>query len=127
MDRRQQTLIGLGSLAALTGVIAGAFGAHGVADPLSKELLRTGAEYQMIHGLAVFGAVLWARAGGRWAAAAAWLFLAGCVMFSGSLYVLALGGQRWAGPITPLGGLCFILGWGLLAFGAFTAKASDTA
>lgn len=108
-------------LAALSGglaVIAGAFAAHAVRDPTSKELLRTGASYQAIHALAAVLACLAADRLGRAAALAAWLFLAGALLFSGSLYALAFGAPRLVGAITPLGGLGFIAGWLLLAFAA---------
>jgi uncharacterized membrane protein YgdD (TMEM256/DUF423 family) len=109
-------------LAALNGLVAvgfGAFGAHGVSDLKAKELLRTGAEYQLIHALAVIACFVVWRAGTGAAGVAAWLFLAGCLLFPGSLYLLALTSQRWAGPITPIGGLAFILGWGTLAWAAW--------
>jgi len=75
--------------------------------------------YQMYHALALL-LVGWAatRWSGAWAGAAGWLFLAGIVVFSGSLYVMTLTGARWLGAITPLGGLAFILGWLCLAVGA---------
>jgi len=119
MDLQTRAWLALAALNGLIGVGAGAFGAHGVSDLKAKELLHTGAEYQMIHALAVFACfVLW-RAGASVAGIAAWLFLAGCVLFPGSLYMLALTSQRWVGPITPIGGLCFLLGWATLAWAAF--------
>ena len=114
-------------LAALSGLIAvgfGAFGAHGVSDPRAKELLRTGAEYQMIHALAVFACFSLYRAGAPAAGIAAWLFLAGALLFSGSLYGLALTPARWFGPVTPVGGLFFIAGWATLAWAAFAGTKS---
>ena len=106
----------------LTGVAAaGEAGAHCVPDPGAKELLRTGAEYPLIHALAVFACFgLW-KAGAGAAGVAAWLFLAGALLFSGSLYVMALTSQRWVGPVTPIGGLLFMLGWGTLAWTAWPA------
>jgi uncharacterized membrane protein YgdD (TMEM256/DUF423 family) len=99
----------------LVAVGAGAFGAHGLRARLSPELLavfETAARYQMYHALALL-AVAWAVT--RWPGAlphwAGWLFLAGTVLFSGSLYLLALTGIRWLGAITPLGGLAFLAGW----------------
>ncbi len=115
------------TLAALSGMIAvgfGAFGAHGVSDPRAKDLLRTGAEYQLIHALAVFACFGLYRAGAPASAIAAWLFLLGAALFSGSLYGLALTPARWFGPVTPLGGLCFIAGWAVLAWAAFAGTKS---
>lgn len=105
------------TLAALLGfvsVAAGAFGAHGVSDPRAQEWLRTGALYGFVHVLATFAA---AQFGGRRAGLAAGLFLAGAVIFSGTLYGLALGGPRILGAITPIGGLSFLAGWLALAVG----------
>jgi len=114
----------LAALNGLIGVSAGAFGAHGVDDPRAKELLKTGAEYQLIHALAVFACFALWRAGAGAAGAAAWLFLAGCLLFPGSLYIMALTPQRWPGPVTPIGGLFFILGWATLAWAAFAGTRS---
>jgi len=114
-------------LAALSGLIAvgfGTFGAHGVSDPRAKELLRTGAEYQLIHALAVFACFTVWRAGAPAAEVAAWLFLVGALLFSGSLYGLALTPARWFGPVTPIGGLFFIAGWATLAWTAFAGTKS---
>ena len=100
-------------------VAAGAFGAHGLRgrlDPAALATFETAARYQLIHALAAaFAADRAAREGGVTAARAAGLFVAGIALFSGSLYVLALGGPRIAGAITPLGGLAFMVGWVLLA------------
>jgi uncharacterized membrane protein YgdD (TMEM256/DUF423 family) len=110
-----------GALSALVAVAAGAFGAHALRARLPADLLavfETGARYQMYHALALI-AVAWAVT--RWPGtpirAAGWLFLAGTLLFSGSLYLLALTGARWLGAITPLGGLVFLGGWLLLAVG----------
>lgn len=118
MDR---LFFGVGSVSALLAVAAGAFGAHGLRSRLSDELLaafETGARYQMYHALALL-AVAWAHT--RWpggvVSVAGWLFVAGTVVFSGSLYLLALTGQRWLGAVTPVGGVAFLLGWLALATG----------
>lgn len=101
------------------GVALGAFGAHGLKERLSADLLevyRTGVLYHLLHALALLAAVL----GGaqiRHAGLVRWLFLVGIGVFSGTLYALALTGQRWLGAITPLGGLCFIAGWATLFVG----------
>lgn len=112
----------IGSLSAFLAVAAGAFGAHALRDRLEPELLaifETGARYQVYHALALL-AVAWAAA--RWpgtaAAAAGWLFVAGTMLFSGSLYALALTGHRWLGAVTPVGGLCLLAGWLALAWAA---------
>ena len=111
----ERTFFALGALFSGLAVAAGAFGAHGLRGRLDTDMLaafETGARYQMYHGLALL-AVAWAVV--RWpqghAAAAGWLFVAGIVIFSGSLYVLSISGVRWLGAITPLGGLCFLAGW----------------
>ena len=114
---------GLGALSGFLAVAAGAFGAHALRARLSPDLLavfETGARYQMYHAIALL-AVAWmlSRWPGPWPGRAGWLFLAGTVMFSGSLYLLALTGIRWLGAITPLGGLAFLAGWLCLAVGAF--------
>jgi len=112
-----------GALSALVAVAAGAFGAHALRSKASADLLavfETGARYQMYHALALL-AVAWVVT--RWPAApvraAGWLFVAGTVLFSGSLYLLALTGTRWLGAVTPVGGLCFLAGWLALAAGVW--------
>lgn len=111
----------LGSLSALLAVAAGAFGAHGMRARVPADLLavfETGARYQMYHALALLF-VAWAAT--QWPSpairAAGWLFAGGTVLFSGSLYLLALTGTRWWGAVTPLGGLLFLGGWLTLAVG----------
>ena len=112
----------LGALSGFLAVAAGAFGAHALRTRLSTDLLaafETGARYQMYHALALL-AVAWmlGRWPGPWPARAGWLFLAGTVLFSGSLYALALTGVRSLGAITPLGGAAFLAGWVCLTLGA---------
>jgi uncharacterized membrane protein YgdD (TMEM256/DUF423 family) len=104
-------------------VALGAFAAHGLKARLAPDLLavfETGVRYQMYHALALLAAA-WASS--KWpggaVTAAGWLFVAGIVLFSGSLYALALGAPRWLGPITPVGGLAFLAGWACLAWGAW--------
>jgi uncharacterized membrane protein YgdD (TMEM256/DUF423 family) len=113
----------LGCIFALLAVAAGAFGAHALRSRMAPDLLavfETGARYQMYHALALL-AVAWGaeRWPGGGAAAAGWAFVAGIVLFSGSLYVLALTGVRWLGAVTPLGGVAFLVGWGLLGWSAW--------
>jgi uncharacterized membrane protein YgdD (TMEM256/DUF423 family) len=117
----------LGSAFAMLAVAAGAFGAHALRDRLPDTMLaifETGVRYQMYHALALLvTALLVARAPSAAAVAAGWLFAAGIVVFSGSLYVLVLSGVRWLGAITPLGGLAFLAGWVLLAWAGWRALA----
>ncbi|MDX2176551.1 MAG: DUF423 domain-containing protein [Candidatus Sumerlaeia bacterium] len=111
--------IAAGALGALLSVALGAFAAHGLKARLEPDLLaifETGARYQMYHALALLlvGA-LWERVGPRAAARSSVLFLAGIVLFSGSLYALALSGIRPLGAVTPFGGVAFLAGWAVLA------------
>lgn len=104
------------------GVALGAFGAHGLKTRVSAEMVaiwETAARYHVLHALALL-ATGWAgeRWPGAYGTAAGWLFLAGIVLFSGSLYGLALTGVRALGAITPIGGLCLIAGWVCLAVAA---------
>ncbi len=113
-----------GSLVVGLAVVLGAFGAHGLRGRLSQERLtsfETGVRYQFYHGLALLlvGVLQATGATSGWVTAAGWLFLGGVVLFSGSIYGLTFGGPRWLGPVTPLGGLAFILGWLLLAVGTW--------
>jgi uncharacterized membrane protein YgdD (TMEM256/DUF423 family) len=122
MDR---LFLAVGALSAAISVAAGAFGAHALKAKLPPDLLavfHTGAQYQMYHALALLAAG-WAfgRAPGGAAAAAGWLFLAGTILFSGSLYALALTGVRALGAVTPLGGVAFIAGWIALALAVLRA------
>jgi len=110
--------------AALVGLLCvafGAFGAHGVSDPKAQECLRTGAMYGFVHALAVYAA---GSLRTRRARLVPPILLAGVALFSGSLWAMALGGPRWLGAVTPVGGLCFLAGWALLAWSA--AEASET-
>ena len=110
----------VGAIAAGIGVMAGAFGAHGLearVTPERLETFRTGVTYQMYHALALlfvgWAASQWAGATIHWAG---YCFIAGIVIFSGSLYVLVLTDTGWLGAITPIGGVAFIAGWALLAW-----------
>jgi uncharacterized membrane protein YgdD (TMEM256/DUF423 family) len=114
-------------LAAINGFLAvslGAFAAHGLRARLSPDLLatfQTGVQYHMIHTLALFGVGLLAFQLPATASLriSGYLFMAGIVLFSGSLYVLAVSGVRWLGAITPFGGLAFLAGWVLLGWTAY--------
>ena len=121
MDR---LFFGLGCASALIAVALGAFGAHGLRARIVPDMLMTfeiGVRYQIYHAfalLAVGAAANRLPSGG--VAAAGWLFVAGTVIFSGSLYVLALTGQRWLGAVTPFGGVAFLAGWAALAWAAWS-------
>lgn len=113
----------IGALMGFVGVGLGAFGAHGLRGRLSPDMLavfETGVRYQMYHALAllVTAAVL-SRAEGRAMLVAGWSFTAGILIFSGSLYALALTGVTTLGAITPIGGVAFLVGWIALAYAAF--------
>ena len=118
-------------LAGLNGFLAvslGAFAAHGLQQRLAPDLLdvfQTGVQYHMYHSLALLGvAVLMQQMpGASLLKIAGLLFLAGIVIFSGSLYVLALSGIRWLGAITPIGGVAFLAGWACLCWLAVSYQA----
>ncbi len=111
----------LGAVAAGLAVALGAFGAHGLEGRVTPERLetfKTGVLYHLIHALALLAAAWAASQWPGWAVqAAGYLFAAGIVLFSGSLYLLVLTDTRWLGAVTPFGGVAFIAGWGLLAWG----------
>jgi uncharacterized membrane protein YgdD (TMEM256/DUF423 family) len=112
-------------LAAVLGfasVALGAFGAHGLQDPLRQGWMRTAAEYGLVHVLASLMTVPLARAGAPGAPRAALFFLPGVVIFAGTLAAMALGAPRWLGAITPLGGALFLVGWGVLAWSLRTLR-----
>ncbi len=112
----------LGAASGFIAVAAGAFGAHALRTRLGADLLavfEVGVRYQMYHALALL-AVAWAatRWPGRAVVAGGWCFVAGTLLFSGSLYALALTGLRGLGAVTPFGGVLFLAGWLLLAYAA---------
>jgi len=114
----------LGALNGFIGVSLGAFGAHGLEGTLDPELLRVwnkGVDYQQIHavGLLLVGVLLRFEPCRR-IRLAGWCMLIGILLFSGSLYALALSGVRPLGAVTPFGGVSFLIGWGLLALGAIS-------
>jgi uncharacterized membrane protein YgdD (TMEM256/DUF423 family) len=120
MPQTAKLFILLGALAGATGVALGAFGAHALKSRLAPDLLavwQTAVQYHFWHalGLVAIGVLalhLPASAALKWAG---WLMVAGLVLFSGSLYVLALSGTRWLGAVTPFGGVAWIGAWVLLA------------
>jgi uncharacterized membrane protein YgdD (TMEM256/DUF423 family) len=112
----------LGAVNAFLAVAAGAFGAHALKARLAPDALvtfETGARYHMLHALGMFAVAFLIAQGAPAARLAGFFMLAGIVLFSGSLYALALSGVRGLGAITPLGGLCFLIAWAILAVGAW--------
>lgn len=105
----------ISSSLAFLAVAAGAFGSHILKKTLSPELLsifETGVKYHMYHALALFlVAILIRFENARLLTTSGWLFIAGTVIFSGSLYILSISGIKWWGAITPLGGISFLAGW----------------
>jgi uncharacterized membrane protein YgdD (TMEM256/DUF423 family) len=118
-------------MAAITGALAvmlGAFGAHGLKNRLSPELMviyQTGIQYHFYHALALLACGVLAHQGMESGAMciSAYLFVTGIVVFSGSLYVLAITDIRWLGAITPIGGVAFIAGWLALAIAVMQSNA----
>ena len=123
---KSKALLIFSGLSAMVAVIFGAFAAHALKGQLSEYLLgvfETGVQYQFIHTLAILacGISLQLKLGlksQKYFFIAAICFIIGILCFSGSLYALALTGIKWFGPITPLGGLLFIIGWGAFSFAA---------
>lgn len=117
--------IAIGALSAAVAVVAGAFGAHTIAESVTPERLatfKTGAQYHLIHSLAlVLTGIFVERHPSKSIQLSGSLFLAGAVLFSGSLYALVLSDTSALGIIAPFGGLAFICGWLLLAWGAWKA------
>ncbi len=116
----------MGALLAGIGVALGAFGAHGLKDRLSPDLLavyHTAVEYQFLHAFALIllGLFVAARGESSGTTVAAWAFGCGIAVFSGSLYLMAATGVRWLGAITPFGGVAFLVGWALFAWAAWKA------
>jgi uncharacterized membrane protein YgdD (TMEM256/DUF423 family) len=114
-----RTFVTLGALNAMLAVALGAFGAHGLKQQLSTEMLtiyRTGVEYHMGHalGMVLVGVLCHYLPSSQLLAWAGGFMLAGIVLFSGSLYVLSMTGIRWLGAITPFGGTAFIVAWALV-------------
>lgn len=118
-----RTFFAIGAVLAFLNVAAGAFGAHGLRDRVTPDLLaawETGARYGFYHAVAL---LVLALAISRWPgslwAASGWLFVAGSILFSGSLFTLGLTGFRWLGAITPIGGVCLLAGWLVAAIAAW--------
>ncbi len=122
MDR---AFLALGALLAFVGVGAGAFGAHAIASRVTPDRLatfETGVRYQLWHAFGLFVVVFLRTIGPDTVATtlAGWLFVAGILLFSGSLYALVLSDERRWGAVTPIGGLCFLAGWLSLLVAAVT-------
>lgn len=119
-------LIAIAALLGFAGVIAGAFGAHGLADGISAEgrdIFDTAVRFQMYHALAALAVTQIAKRGkGLFAAIAGWSFIAGIILFSGSLYLRVLTDTAWLGAVTPFGGIAFLVGWLMLAFAALLER-----
>lgn len=116
-------LVIIASLVLLTGVAAGAFGAHGlkrIIDPAMLTVWQTAVLYQLVHGLGLLGlAALGTRFGSPLLAYAGAFMFAGVIIFSGSLYALVLSQVKWLGAITPIGGMAFLVAWALVALAAW--------
>lgn len=116
-----------GAVNGFLAVALGAFGAHGLKQRLAPDLLtiyHTGVEYHFYHamGLCIIGILTWIAPQVNLFRTAGWTMLVGIVIFSGSLYLLAITGQRWLGAITPFGGLAFLAAWAMLAYGVLRWK-----
>jgi uncharacterized membrane protein YgdD (TMEM256/DUF423 family) len=123
-----KVFIAIGALAGLLAVMLGAFGAHALRGQIDENLLvtfNTGAQYQMYHALALLmvGVLVQLFPGHKLLNWSGLFFVAGMLLFSGSLYALALTEIKWFGPVTPVGGLAFMVGWLLLAFATTKFKA----
>ncbi len=121
MPAGAKLFITLGSLFALAAVVLGAFGAHALKARLSPELLlvwQTAVQYHFYHalGLVLVGLACFNLPDGTALRASGWLMIAGIVLFSGSLYTLALSGEKWLGAVAPVGGTAFLMAWGALAW-----------
>jgi uncharacterized membrane protein YgdD (TMEM256/DUF423 family) len=116
------TWISISAFLGALSVIMGAFGAHGLegrVEAKAIEWVRTGSHYQLTHALALLGWSLWAKSAGSASQLPAWGFCLGTVIFSGTLYAMALGAPRWFGAITPIGGTLLIAAWTGFAWQAF--------
>ena len=119
MNTTAKLFLSLGSISGALAVMIGAFGAHGLKNKLCEEMLaiyKTGVEYHFYHTLALLAVGLFAlHHKSALLTACGWSMTAGIIIFSGSLYALSISGVKVLGAITPIGGLCFIAGWVLLA------------
>ncbi|HLS51164.1 MAG TPA: DUF423 domain-containing protein [Burkholderiaceae bacterium] len=124
-----RTFLIAAALIMLSGVAAGAFGAHALAHRLAAaqtSMWQTAVLYQLVHGLGLVGlASLAIRLPSSLLSLAANLMLTGIILFSGSLYALSLSGSKWLGPLTPIGGLCLISSWAFVAIAGYRAKRQE--
>ena len=114
MDRNPWLIVA--AVSGLSAVALGAFGAHAIRDSLSNEMLavyRTASLYHLVHSAVLLAVAIWMEANkaSHWLRISAWLFAVGILLFSGSLYLLAVTGIGSLGAITPLGGLAFLAAW----------------
>ena len=112
------------ALSGLVAVVVGAYAAHGPVVSGPREWIKTGADFEMTHALAVFASLFVVTLGARPALVAGVLLLIGSIVFSGSLYALALGAPKFVGMATPAGGLTMITGWIVLAWACMSVKKS---
>ncbi len=121
-----KTFAFLGAVNAFLAVAAGAFGAHGLKQRLDADALavyEVAARYHMYHALGLFVIAWLVARQAPYATAAGWCMFGGIVVFSGSLYLLSTTGTKWLGAVTPIGGLGFLLGWGLAAYAVLKSPA----
>jgi len=114
-----KTFFALGAIFGFLAVAAGAFGAHALSARLAEdrlELFELAARYQMYHALALLAVAFATERFGGTAPTAGWFMVAGIAVFCGTIYALAFGAPRWFGAITPIGGVCLLIGWLLLAW-----------
>lgn len=119
--------LGVGAILGFFSVGLGAFAAHGLRRRITADrvtIFQTGVQYQMVHALAILITALWMSIGGDITVEgdAEWAFLIGTLIFSGSLYGLAVTDRKWFGAIAPLGGVLFLAGWALLVGSAFASR-----
>jgi uncharacterized membrane protein YgdD (TMEM256/DUF423 family) len=123
MNSSTRPIVLAAGLLGFLGVALGAFGAHALKDTLTAhgtlETWRTAVLYQLVHSVALLALAGWREAPAKMRGSAAWCFVAGVVLFSGSLYWLALGGPGFLGPVTPLGGLSLLAGWASIGVAAW--------
>ena len=120
-----KNLFKLGIIFAALSVVVGAFGAHGLESTIKDKMdvYKTAVHYQMFHSLAIlFVSILQYSISDLDLSICIWLFFLGIILFSGSLYILALTNIKWLGAITPIGGLLFIIGWGIVFFKTFNSS-----
>lgn len=118
MSWTRRTWMTLAAASGFMAVAVGAFASHAVSDPAAREWLKTGATYEFMHAMATFACATFMNIGARRARFAPAFFLGGTVLFSGSLYIGAMGAPREVFMLTPVGGLLFLIGWAILAWAA---------